>query len=222
MDHHEIEQRDVVGRYVMGRLSLAEQARFEEHFLDCEQCLDQIDLTRDFRESLQRAAAEDAARSVASGTLLAWLARRRSLVAGAALLVALLPAILLGTQNRGLRQRLDRITRPHVAVPAALLSLSRDREEAPTEVAPAAAAAWLTLEVQVGEEAASYQTALHDAGGRLLWRVDGVRPSRYDTLILNLPTGFLAAGVYRLKVEGVDLEGRRVEVGSYRFRVVDE
>jgi hypothetical protein len=47
----------------MGKLSSQECARFEEHFVDCPRCLEQLETTEDFRQSLKTVAAEDATRS---------------------------------------------------------------------------------------------------------------------------------------------------------------
>jgi Putative zinc-finger len=68
MDHDYINEHGVVSGYVAGRLSPEERAGFEEHFLDCRQCLEQIEVTSELREGLRQVAKEDAARAgVASG-----------------------------------------------------------------------------------------------------------------------------------------------------------
>src|ERR1700678_3033097 len=63
MDHDYINEHGVVALYVAGRLSREERARFEEHFVDCRQCLEQIELTGELRDGLRQVAKEDAARA---------------------------------------------------------------------------------------------------------------------------------------------------------------
>ncbi|HLW84571.1 MAG TPA: hypothetical protein VKR60_05100 [Candidatus Sulfotelmatobacter sp.] len=63
MDHDYINEHSVVALYVTGKLSPEERSGFEEHFVDCQQCLDQIKLTDDLRRALKGVAKEDAARS---------------------------------------------------------------------------------------------------------------------------------------------------------------
>ena len=46
MDHKYIDELDLVDRYLMGRLAAEETARFEEHFVDCLQCVDRLKTTK--------------------------------------------------------------------------------------------------------------------------------------------------------------------------------
>lgn len=60
MDHAYINERGIVSLYVAGKLSPDERIAFEEHFLDCRQCLEQIETTGDLRAALKQVAREDA------------------------------------------------------------------------------------------------------------------------------------------------------------------
>jgi hypothetical protein len=62
MDHDYINEHGVVALYVAGRLAPEELARFEEHFVECRQCLEQIEVTGELREGLRQVAKDDAAR----------------------------------------------------------------------------------------------------------------------------------------------------------------
>jgi hypothetical protein len=63
LNHATSQERNLVSLYVMGKLSPQEEAEFEEHLAECPQCLDEVELTEDFRAALQRVALEDAVRS---------------------------------------------------------------------------------------------------------------------------------------------------------------
>ncbi|HEY7213020.1 MAG TPA: zf-HC2 domain-containing protein [Thermoanaerobaculia bacterium] len=76
MDHTYIEENDLVERYHRGLLPPEEEARFEEHFVTCPECMEQLELARGFQRGLQAAAAEDAAKAVVQAGVFAWLARR--------------------------------------------------------------------------------------------------------------------------------------------------
>jgi hypothetical protein len=102
MDHHYIEDHGIADRYLLGKLPAEERVRFEEHFVDCHECLERLEMTESFRSALQTVAAEDAARASAYAKvgLLAWVARlsrgrRAVLLASAILLLLTLPAALL-------------------------------------------------------------------------------------------------------------------------------
>jgi hypothetical protein len=116
MDHDYIESRGLVELYHQGALPPDEEARFEEHFVDCGQCMEQLELARGLQRGLRSVAAEDAARTVVAAGLFAWLARRGRLaqwgMALAALLLAAgLPALWLRaggqTERRDLTARLE-------------------------------------------------------------------------------------------------------------------
>jgi hypothetical protein len=104
MDHSYIDEHNVVARYGMGKLSSEESARFEEHFVDCPQCLEQLETTHDLKQAFRTLVAEDAAHTGFIGTPAKPLRRasagwRPGLVALAAcLLVIALSAVLLVRQ----------------------------------------------------------------------------------------------------------------------------
>ena len=108
MDHAYIENNSLVERYHQGLLPPDEEARFEEHFVECLACMEQLELARGFQKGLKVVVAEDAARAVVSAGLFAWLARRGRLaqwgMALAVLAVATLPAFWLLAGGQGERQ----------------------------------------------------------------------------------------------------------------------
>jgi hypothetical protein len=106
MDHQYIRDNNVVSLYLLRQLSVEECNRFEEHFVDCQQCLDQLQQTDDFRGLLQQVTKQDLGWSRVApqpgpwfGGLGFWPPK---LLAGAGLLVALsLAAVFLaGTRYR--------------------------------------------------------------------------------------------------------------------------
>src|SRR5262245_27308016 len=101
MDHHYVEEYDIADRYLIGKLPTEEQARFEEHFVDCPECLDRLETTERFRSGLQTVAAEEAAQSATflqtgvMATLVRLSRRQAMLFLSAILLLIALPAVLL-------------------------------------------------------------------------------------------------------------------------------
>jgi hypothetical protein len=63
MDHGYIDEHGVVSAYVAGKLSPAERMGFEEHFVGCRRCLEQIEVTAELREGLRQVAKEDSVRA---------------------------------------------------------------------------------------------------------------------------------------------------------------
>src|SRR5262245_48524010 len=59
MDHKYIAELDMVDRYLMGRLTAEEISEFEEHFVDCADCVGQLTSTKALIDGLRVVAAED-------------------------------------------------------------------------------------------------------------------------------------------------------------------
>jgi hypothetical protein len=102
MDHREIEEHNIPDRYLQGKLAADERTRFEEHFMECAECLERLEMTEDFRTQLRIVASEEAVRSpvYARPGLRAWLValtgpRQAALLAAAVVLLVALPAALL-------------------------------------------------------------------------------------------------------------------------------
>jgi hypothetical protein len=117
MDHSYVEEQDLAESYLAGRLSESERDAFEAHYFACETCLERLETAEGFREGMLQVAAEDltlaAAVRVRIG-LLAGLAalslRHRLALAGALLLLAVLPGLWLAGRNRGLERQLAAVS----------------------------------------------------------------------------------------------------------------
>jgi hypothetical protein len=118
MDHDYIAANGLVERYRQGSLPPDEEARFEEHFLGCPECTEQLELARGFQRGLKTMVALDVAQAtvtqaVVQAGLFAWLARRGRPAqwgVAAALLVlvvlGVLPVLRLRKESASLRQAL--------------------------------------------------------------------------------------------------------------------
>jgi Putative zinc-finger len=118
MEHSYIEEHNIAERYLSGKLSPEERMRFEEHFLDCRQCLDRLEPTEDLRTSLKAIAVEEALQARAglqlgmvgllAGVARLSRARRAALLAGLILAIAL-PMALLIREGRSARRELAQV-----------------------------------------------------------------------------------------------------------------
>ena len=116
MDHREVEARDVVERYLQGKLQTAETEAFEEHLMDCPECFDRVRWESDFQQTLCAAAAEEVVRT----GVWTWLARRRAGWLLSLLLAAGVPTALLVREHS--RPGLE----PRINTPIVYLDTSRD------------------------------------------------------------------------------------------------
>jgi hypothetical protein len=100
MTHTDIEERQVVERYLQGKLPAELAAEFEEHYLSCPQCLDRLETTAELALSLKAAVADDVAAAagvaaVRQLAVLGWLARLGRSRQAALLLPLLLAALVV-------------------------------------------------------------------------------------------------------------------------------
>jgi len=60
MEHEEIDKLNLIDRYLMGKLLAEESVSFEEHFVNCPQCIAHLQTTKNFVQDLRLVAAEQA------------------------------------------------------------------------------------------------------------------------------------------------------------------
>jgi len=61
MDHKYIDEFDIVERYLARSLADGETAEFEEHFIECLECVGRLEATKAFVDGLRHVASERAA-----------------------------------------------------------------------------------------------------------------------------------------------------------------
>jgi hypothetical protein len=95
MEHSYIEEHNIAERYLLGKLSVQEHRRFEEHLNNCVQCVNLLEVIDGLRTGLQIVAAKEAyrGRAYVGGGLLARVARlsratQAVLLTGVILLIA--------------------------------------------------------------------------------------------------------------------------------------
>jgi hypothetical protein len=245
MDHTYIQEHQIVAQYAVGKLDPADRVEFEDHLVDCRQCLDELELTDDFRQSLRRVASvrENSidSRPASTGRLVA-------ILAAAAVIVVGVVSFFFMRENRGIERQLNQARTdastwerhyndehqartaaesqlresPIASAPLFTLNLTRSANlttEAPSNVISVSREAKvivLSLELQNDPDFQSYSAALTDAAGTSVWTADGIVPAASGALALILPASVIRPGKYILTIEG--RHGQQYSVaGSYSF-----
>ena len=234
MNHEYVEQNEVVDLYLMGRLGPDEAAAFEEHYLSCDGCLEQLELAEGFQAGLKRVAAEDAVKLEVARRVgfAAWLARaarspRAGLLAAALIAAVVVPSTLLYRQLDAERDRvgalaaeLDAARAPQGAL-VVPLSPERSAGGAPSvRLRLPATPGWIVVSLELERpEHGEYRVTLLGPGGETVWRGDGLVPDPLDALSISLHSATLADGDYQLVAEGLAPGGDPVGAGRFAFRV---
>lgn len=239
MDHVTIEDDNLVERYLLGRLAAAEAARFEDHYLDCPECLEKLELSRRLRDGLREVTAEDGAR-LAGTALLAWLLRRgrrlRTGLAVALLGAVILPWTLLAPRVSRLAGESERLAgelalalSPQVRTPVYSLSPERSApgEEPSTRITLRPTPEWVVLALQLppspspppGGPIDGYRVRLFAAEGEPLWQGGPFVPDASGRVTLSVHSSWLEAADHTVELDGVTAEGEAGPVARFAFRV---
>jgi hypothetical protein len=112
LDHQQIEDRQTVSLYLMGRLPAEERELFEEHMVECSQCLYELELAEGLRNGMRQAVPDWKSNSpLQAQGLFARLARlgvtqQAAVLIFAVLLVIAIPAAFI-FHSASLRARLE-------------------------------------------------------------------------------------------------------------------
>lgn len=208
LDAETIETEQWIERYVLDQLSDPQARRFEAYAAMHPEMLDQIDAARDLHQGLKRVAGEEIGR-VGMIAGLAWIWRRAGLAASALLLVALLPALLLFTENRRLNEALatDLASPPTVVLDVMRDAAATQRIRVDND--------WLTLAVEVDDAVQRVDVVLSRGSGEQVWSQNAIEPNPWGVVQVMARADSLPPGDYVLSVT----EGT-TELGPFLF-VID-
>jgi hypothetical protein len=242
MEHTYIEENNLIDRYVRGTLPVDTRTAFEEHFLDCTECLDQLEVARSLRDAIRLSAvdltaAADTAptQTIAGGWRGGWAWRWLSLAVTACLGIAVLAGGLLYQRLERTRQELaqNRLTSVHdlekmrqsiESVPQAppmvyVLNQSRGSTEPVKTISIPATPRWIVLSAELDtSQFRGYRVILRDATNQTIWRNDQLSAGSPDAIAVSIPSTLFKPGSYGLQVLGLDSRSSYVEVASFALK----
>jgi len=207
--HEQFEADQTVDLYVMGRLSEAERADFEDHFMSCTECIEAVELAGAFQRDLKREAARDIERSIAASVMTGLLGARAMRVTSALLAAALLVLVFLpGSESGPDGMQAVRLTTLEVVRSDDPYAVNRIELE---EGQP------LVLTDQfVDPEYAQLRVVLYNPAREALMRKD--IPGSRESVDLSLSN--LDNGRYLLAIEGARGAGSFELISEYGFEIV--
>ncbi|MGC2466587.1 MAG: zf-HC2 domain-containing protein [Candidatus Acidiferrum sp.] len=229
MMHPQIENEEIIERYVRNQLAEEERKAFEEHYFGCDDCFEKLQVTERFVAGVRDAARHGALAPGAEGGTRVWSWDNWLVPAfGASACAALVLVVLSGwlyfvripqanerlnqsaaelreTQaaQAALEQQLERSTQAEVNLPLVILQSTRALQSPPTEAILPAAATHLVLWVDVSpSHYSSYRLELYGAEDKPIETLHHLKRNSYGALAAALPTERLQPGDYRIKLTG--------------------
>ena len=215
MQHAEIERDGLIDRYVRNTLRAAERQAFEEHFIDCPQCLEHLEIETSLRQAIRESEAEAIpavkGNSPAARPFGWWSWNWLQAGAAACMVITTVTSILFFQQMRSARSELASaqtafereagIVRGLASPPEVyVLAQSRGSGEV-REIALPQGPRWLVFSVEMDtSQFPSYRATLSDSTGREIWRQDGIHPAGPDVIGMAVPSSALAPGSYVLNI----------------------
>ncbi len=203
MDRHYIRDNQVIERYLQGKLTADEEARFEEAYLGDAELLKELEAADLLRRGIKAESAEQrGTRRPSAGDTRAAAAPRYALAASLVAGIALASSVYLYGENRALRAE----TAAAVTPGARLVPLVSVRGGDPNVVEAAATNDWTVLLVDPGFTPYDrYRAALvrrDAAAAEELLSVDDLAPSYEGLLAVVVPSRLLTAGDYEIVLSG--------------------
>lgn len=219
MQHPEIESECLIDHYVRNTMPPAQRQAFEEHFLDCPQCLDQLEMASSLRQALRESVVEAATVSprvespARRDGWLGWFGWRWVQVgAFACLAVTAATSIVFFRQAQSARSELASLQSDYARVREGATALasppmsyvlgqSRGGVES-KEIALPRDRRWMVFSVEMDTtQYPVYRATLTDSSGKQVWQEDQIQPVSPDAIAVTAPSNVLAPGAYTLTIE---------------------
>jgi hypothetical protein len=239
LKHEEIEQRGMVEAYVRRKLAPEESAAFEEHYFQCGQCFDEVQLVEKFVAGVKHAArtgllapeprperrswwmpafAFAAASAVAFASVLAFVVLVRQPAREAQLQQALSQARLSQARIAELEQRAAQDAGPEANVPVVILTASRSADS-PNQVQLGSESrrALLWIDVPASPPGTRFGLTISTADGRFAKTIHDLERNSSGALAASLPAADLPAGAYQVRLFHEKSPGQTI--AEYRLNV---
>jgi hypothetical protein len=245
MMHPQIEEEEIVERYVRNQLAEEERKAFEEHFFGCDDCFEKLQVTERFVAGVRDAArrgvlAGEVEGRTRSSSWSRWLVPAFGVSACVAVLLAAFSGWLYFAQLPKMQQQLSQSAadlraqqqarvaleqqlvqgiQAEANVPLVMLQATRDVQAAPNEVIVPPGAKHLVLWVEVPPgKSNQFRLRVDTADNRPVETLDNLQRNSYGALAVSLPVEALQPGDYRITLTSQEPPPASL-LGEYRLRI---
>src|SRR4029077_1097711 len=246
MMHQQIEEQEIIERYVRDQLAPEEKRAFEEHFFSCEECFDKVQVTERFVAGIHDAAGrgmltKDARGSIPLRGTHTWWMPAFGVSACAAVILAAITGWLYLVQVPRIRGQLSQSAaelrsarqeraaleqqqppqrmQAEVNVPLVMLQATRGLQASPTDAILPADAAQLVLWIDVDSgHYRTYRVEISSTAGRPIETLQHLTPNSYHALAASVPSEGLQPGEFQIKLFGEEPPPGSL-LAEYRMRI---
>jgi Putative zinc-finger len=245
MMHPQIEDEEIVERYVRNQLAEEERKAFEEHFFGCEECFEKLRTTERFiagmRDAGSRGLLEGSSADAApERTWASWVFP--ALAASSCVVVALavvaswtllfeMPrlrqqlsqaSVDLSAQREAiaaLQKQVNSSTQAETNVPLVMLQATRDVQAAPNEAVLPAGAGHLVLWVEMpASKFRRFRLQVETEDHHPVLSLDHLERNSYGALVVGLPAEQLKPGEFRIMLSGEEPPPASL-LAEYKLRI---
>lgn len=245
MMHPQIEDQEIIERYVRNQLAPEEKRAFEEHFFSCDDCFDKVQSMELFVAGLRHAGSSGLLAGGPPGRVRAWSLSPWWIPAFAvtAVLVLVLGSVAgwqhfteIPNLRRQLQQSIADLRSEQQAraafelrsaqriqgqanVPLIMLQATRDLQAPLSEaiLPPDAAQLILWIDVEPGHER-SYRIEVYGTDNKPIDAVEHLKRNSYGALAVSLPAARLQPGEFKIKLSGEEASARSL-LAEYRLSI---
>ena len=246
MMHKDIEEQEIIERYVRNQLAAEERRAFEEHYFGCEECFERLQDTERFIAGVRDAGS----RGLLEGSLSAdapavrrwsaWMIPALAASSCAAVALAVAVAWTFFFQIPRLRRQLDQTSadlttqreaivalqkqvvsaaQAETNVPLVMLEATRDAQAPPNDLVLSPDAKHLTLWIELPSSTSrTFRLEIAAADSSHVQTLDDLKRNAYGALVVSLPAELLQSGIYAVRLSRQEPSPVTL-VAEYRLRI---
>ncbi len=227
MNHQEAENTKATERYLLREMTDQERQAFEEHYLDCPECLESVTFGADFlaagKEVAREGVVDQRIQQVASSPRRSWLAFLKpawqpvpvmALALAACVAFAGYEALLLQQIKSGNNEKVASVDYRYI-----LTGMAHGSGDAKKIVVPKGAIVSLGVEYNPSGEFVAYQAQVVDEAGKTKIAVDLPSDQTGRMASIALHTQLLGPGFYSTIISGRRSDGAEEQVGKGSFEL---
>lgn len=211
MDHKQAVRTQAVARYLLKEMCDEEYSAFEEHYVGCQECSDQVKLGFDLSAAARELPVPAHNPSFLAKIMASFRQPAFSFVC----------TLLVATAGLSLYQRtlISELKEPKPELRYVLTGIAHGASDTNLIQVPRSSILSLSVEYHPDGEFVSYQAQINEASGKVKYAVQLPASQTGDKATIAVPAGALSSGRYSVVVKGRTSDGAMKDLGQGAFQL---